>query len=71
MISAQTDTTYWNDICGVFRWDPVLCTRPGTYRVVALAHTFDLIVMGQKEIAGWDHPTCVVDDFGTLVKVPA
>lgn len=59
---------YWAPFYGVHRWDQHLNTRPGTYSIVA--KNVDLAHM-QGAPNGSVHMTCVVDDFGTLVRVPA
>lgn len=64
------DGFYAGDTCAIYRWYPALVLRAGTYRVIALNAAFDLMKFyngGHSE----EHPTCVVDDFGSLVKVPA
>jgi hypothetical protein len=52
----------------IFRWHKDICPTPGTYRVVAVNHA-----LARMQGAEWEdiHPTCVVDDFGTLVRVAA
>jgi hypothetical protein len=60
---------FWTDDYGVYRWCKDFVTRPGTYRVVGLLRVSDLMRMCARDGIEW--PTCVVDDFGSLVKVPA
>lgn len=58
---------YFTPTYGVYRWG-ILTTRPGTYRVVAMPQALALIRMTDAR-KDYDHPTCVVDDFGDLVPV--
>ena len=54
----------------VWRWNAHLVGRPGTYRVIANWFSLSLIRMGGGGDT-YEHPTCVVDDFGSLVRVPS
>ena len=52
---------FWTPIYGIHRWGS-LCEKAGTYRLVWKYDFLDFV----KE-----HKSCVVDDFGDLVVVPA
>ena len=58
---------YFTDFFSVTRWGSLI-ERSGTYRVIATMKVLAIAQMGSSDYA---HPTCVVDDFGDLVKVPA
>lgn len=47
-------------LCGIYRHDPLMCDRPGVYRVVFCADQ-------QWKLP---HFNAVCDDFGNLVVVP-
>jgi len=50
---------YW----AIYRWGS-LAEKPGTYRAIMPRYL--------SELLDWPtHPTCVVDDFGNLVRVPS
>lgn len=67
--NPNTSEFHVDGLYGVYRWDEHLNTRPGTYRVVAGNVALQLAWMGDGMT--YRNPTCVVDDFGSLVKVPA
>ena len=62
---------YWTPAYGVYRWSDLMVTRPGTYAVIAHSMALALARMGCEDSYAFSHPTCVVDDFGDLVKVPS
>lgn len=64
MMSIEGDGTFWKAGYGAYRWDKTLYSRPGTWFLVSLNYEFDYL-RGVKSL----HVTCVVDDFGNLVKV--
>lgn len=65
-----TDDGYHNAAYSVYRWNGLMVDRPGTYRVIGswASMEFARMVVGA---GNYEHPTCVVDDFGSLVAVPA
>jgi len=57
---------FFTDTYGAFRWDRNLCSRPGTWYLVSLNNDFDRM----RGVGFCDvNITCVVDDFGNLVRV--
>jgi hypothetical protein len=60
--------SFYTDSYGAHRWEPALITRPGTWRVVTMNLEFDRMRGIDNDVINM---TCVVDDFGSLVKVPA
>lgn len=66
---APNGDGYTTPVYTVFRWSELMVDRPGTYRVIASRQALDLAWMG--DAGSYRHPTCVVDDFGSLVAVPA
>lgn len=65
LLFSNSGDVFWTPFYGVYRWDRLMVTRPGTYAVIT--HNTELRHMQEPRCA---HPTCVVDDFGNLVKVP-
>ena len=72
MVDATSDV-FFTPLCGIYRWKESMVTRAGTYLVVWLGEVYDCIMFARMKASddGSIHPTCVVDDFGSLVKVPA
>ena len=68
---SQGGGSFWTDLYGVHRWDPSLVTRPGTYGLIFNAVVLQLARMSVDKNCWVTHPTCVVDDFGSLVRVAA
>jgi hypothetical protein len=66
LLFDDTGDAFWTQWYGIWRWDKRMVTRPGTYAVIT--HNAELRAMQEARCA---HPTCVVDDFGNLVKVEA
>ena len=66
LLFDDSGEAFWTPCYGVYRWDKHMVTRPGTYAVVT--HNSELRQMQEPRNA---HPTCVVDDFGNLVRVAA
>lgn len=65
----SSGASYWTPFYGVHRWDRLLSDKPGTYALVLMPEVLQLFRMAANgEVR---HPTCVVDDFGTLVRVPS
>lgn len=65
-IVCENDCAFWTDSYGAFRWDTHLQGRPGTWYLVSTCPDFDYM---RGLVSA--HITCVVDDFGNLVKVPS
>lgn len=63
-----SDDGYWTPTYGVYRHNKALCHRPDAYAVICNYEALQLIRLTNPN---YRHPACVVDDFGTLVKVPA
>jgi len=59
---------FWTPSYSVHRWHNLLNEKPGTYRIVS---ENTALARMQGADYGDMHPTCVVDDYGQLVKVPA
>ena len=67
-VITQGPAMFWTEGYGAFRWDAILTTRPGTWYLVTLNLAFDQL----RGVHNDDRNiTCVVDDFGNLVRVPA
>lgn len=68
-----TDENFFTDCCGIYRHDRHMVNRVGTYICIPILDAAEFIQFARlSEMSGWEtHPTCVVDDFGSLVKVPA
>ena len=64
------DDGYHTDAYSVYRWNDLMVDRRGTYRVIGgwASMEFARMACGSDN---YEHPTCVVDDFGSLVRVPA
>ena len=65
---SSSGEVMWTPWYGVYRWDRHMVSRPGTYAVIVT--NGELSTM-QDVQPGRRHPTCVVDDFGSLVRVAA
>lgn len=66
-ITEKGSSSFWTDGYGAFRWDDTLLSRPGTWFLVTKNLAFDFMRVGPYDV----NITCVVDDFGDLVRVPA
>lgn len=67
-IETQGPVAFWTAAYGAHRWDKYLFGRHGTWLLVSKSTEFDFM-RGMRYDAV--HITCVVDDFGDLVRVPA
>ena len=59
--------SFFTDAYGAFRWDRNIGSRIGTWFLVSFSLEFDRM----RGLISEPHITCVVDDFGNLVKVPS
>lgn len=68
-IRTQSYVAFWTDSYGAFRWNkcPSMHDKPGTWMLVSMGLEFDRF----RDLKGEFHVTCVVDDFGDLVRVAA
>lgn len=67
LLFSQSGNAFWAgkgiNFWGIHRWGD-LAEKAGMYRVI--------VPVDVAQILGWpNHPNCVVDDFGTLVRVEA
>ena len=67
IIDVISDAAYWTCAYGVWRHDRLLC-KPGRYAVICTNVALELARM---QGVSQPHIACVVDDFGSLVAVPA
>lgn len=66
----ETGDAFWIEgVCGIYRWYASFLNRPGTYRVVALSPAYEYMKFTGATKHVEPHPTCVVDDFGNLVRI--
>lgn len=58
---------------GIYRWDSCMAPKHGTYGVIYSRRDVELVAMALRKppYVGFKHPTCVVDDFGSLIAVEA
>lgn len=70
--STETDH-FFTESCGIYRHEDDVMQCYGRYRLVPIGATYDFITFADlsRQSGYKDHPFCVVDDFGSLVKVPA
>lgn len=57
---------FWTDAYGAYRWDSILAQKTGLWELISLNVDFDYM---RGIDPGKVHTSCVVDDFGNLVKV--
>jgi hypothetical protein len=60
--------SFFTPFYGAFRWHSHLCYRPGTWALIGFNLEFDRMRGIENDSI---HITCVVDDFGNLVRVPS
>ena len=64
------DDGYHTNAYSIYRWNSLMVDRPGTYRVIGSWPSMEFARMAVSD-GQYEHPTCVVDDFGSLVRVAA
>ena len=63
-IIASTPERFHTADYGAYRWDPLMVEKPGTWILISTSCSFDHFRGVQRP-----HVSCVVDDFGDLVRV--
>jgi hypothetical protein len=68
-IQTQSEGAFWTASYGAFRWheSTSMHDKPGTWILISAGLEFDRF----RDLKGKFHVTCVVDDFGNLVRVAA
>lgn len=64
VIQTMTPEAFYTAEYGAYRWDKHMVEKPGTWILISRACWFDHFRGFQRP-----HVTCVVDDFGDLVRV--
>lgn len=64
-IKTMTPEAFYTAEYSAFRWDQRMVERVGTWILISKSCFFDHFRGMQRA-----HVTCVVDDFGDLVRVP-
>ena len=68
MIYDEKGRWFSSGTISIYRHDPIMCARSDAYQIISLNN--ELAHMQGVEI-GSVHIAAVVDDFGSLVRVPA